>query len=143
MIQRIQSIYLISVTILSGLLVFMLPFYNLQSELSNLRLFLVAEDWRYQLVVGLFVAVAVLSFYTIFNYKNRKRQIFLNYTGIFLNVLLLGLLIYIYSHLSGELLVSMKGIGVFTPLVSIVLLLLANNAIQKDENLVKSVDRIR
>lgn len=143
MIQRIQSIYLISVTILSGLLVFMLPFYNLQSELSNLRSFLVAEDWRYQLVVGLFVAVAVLSFYTIFNYKNRKRQIFLNYTGIFLNVLLLGLLIYIYSHLSGELLVSMKGIGVFTPLVSIVLLLLANNAIQKDENLVKSVDRIR
>lgn len=143
MIQRIQSIYLISVTILSGLLVFMLPFYNLQSELSNLRLFLVAEDWRYQLVVGLFVAVAVLSFYTIFNYKNRKRQIFLNYTGIFLNVLLLGLLVYIYSHLSGELSVSMKGIGVFTPLVSIVLLLLANNAIQKDENLVKSVDRIR
>lgn len=45
--------------------------------------------------------------------------------------------------LSGEFIDSVKGIGVFLPLGSIVLLVLANRAIQKDEDLVKSVDRIR
>ena len=36
-----------------------------------------------------------------------------------------------------------KGIGMFLPLVSIVFLVLANKAIKKDEDLVKSVDRLR
>jgi hypothetical protein len=45
--------------------------------------------------------------------------------------------------MSGETSVSEKGIGSFLPFGSIVLLLLANHAIQKDENLVKSVDRLR
>jgi len=43
----------------------------------------------------------------------------------------------------GEASVSEKGIAMFVPLVSIVLLVLANKAIKKDEDLVKSVDRLR
>ena len=46
-------------------------------------------------------------------------------------------------NLSGETSVSEKGIGMFLPVVSIILLALANKAIKKDEDLVKSADRIR
>jgi hypothetical protein len=44
---------------------------------------------------------------------------------------------------SGEASVSEKGIGMFIPIIVIVLLALANKAIKKDEDLVKSVDRLR
>ena len=39
--------------------------------------------------------------------------------------------------------VSQKGIGVLLPIISIVFLAMANKAIKKDEDLVKSVDRLR
>jgi hypothetical protein len=39
--------------------------------------------------------------------------------------------------------ISEKGIGMFLPIISIVLLVMANKAIKKDEALVKSVDRLR
>jgi hypothetical protein len=39
--------------------------------------------------------------------------------------------------------ISEKGIGIFLPICVIVLLVMANKAIKKDEDLVKSVDRLR
>ena len=39
--------------------------------------------------------------------------------------------------------VSEKGIGMFIPILVILLVVLANKAIKKDEDLVKSVDRLR
>jgi hypothetical protein len=45
--------------------------------------------------------------------------------------------------LSGETAVSEKDIGMFIPIIVIVLLAIANKAIKKDEDLVKSVDRLR
>ena len=44
---------------------------------------------------------------------------------------------------SGETAISEKGVGMFLPIFSIVFLVLANKAIKKDEDLVKSVDRLR
>jgi ABC-type polysaccharide transport system permease subunit len=64
--------------------------------------------------------------------------------NIILNLILLGLFVYRSLNLSGETaLVSEKGIGMFLPIISIVMLVLANKAIKKDEDLVKSVDRLR
>ena len=59
------------------------------------------------------------------------------------NLFLLGLLIYLSLILPGEAAVSEKGIGMFFPVIVILLLVLANKAIKKDEDLVKSVDRLR
>ena len=50
---------------------------------------------------------------------------------------------YLSLTVSGETLVSEKGIGMFLPILAILLLVLANKAIKKDEDLVKSVDRLR
>ena len=76
-------------------------------------------------------------------YKNRKSQFMLGRLNIILNFILLGLFVYLSLNLSGETLVSEKGIGMLLPIISIVLLVLANKAIKKDEDLVKSVDRLR
>ncbi|MNW08544.1 hypothetical protein D3C71_2053400 [compost metagenome] len=67
----------------------------------------------------------------------------LNRLNIILNLILLGLFVYRSLNLSGGTEVSEKGIGMFMPIVAIVLLVLANKAIKKDEDLVKSVDRLR
>lgn len=67
----------------------------------------------------------------------------LNRLNILSNFVLLGVFVYSSLSLSGETLVSEKGIGILLPLISIVALLMANKAIKKDENLVKSVDRLR
>ncbi|MDB4192329.1 DUF4293 domain-containing protein, partial [Flavobacteriaceae bacterium] len=45
-------------------------------------------------------------------------------------------------NISGEV-SSEKGIGMFIPSVVILFAVMANKAIKKDENLVKSVDRLR
>ena len=76
-------------------------------------------------------------------YKNRKLQFVLGRLNIILNFILLGFFAYQSLNISGEALVSEKGIGIFLPILSIVLLALANKAIKKDEDLVKSVDRLR
>jgi len=52
-------------------------------------------------------------------------------------------LIYLSLNLSGETSVSEKGIGMFLPILAILLVVLANKAIKKDEDLIKSVDRLR
>ena len=62
---------------------------------------------------------------------------------IIFNFILLVLFIYQSQSLSGDVSASMKGIEVILTLISIVLLVFANKYINKDEDLVKSVDRIR
>jgi len=51
--------------------------------------------------------------------------------------------VYFTQNLSGEMQVSEKGIGLLIPIFTIVFVALANKAIKKDEELVKSVDRLR
>jgi hypothetical protein len=81
----------------------------------------------------------VIEFY----FKNRQLQFVLGRINILTNLILLGLLVYQSLNLSGETLVSEKGIGSALPIVAIILQVMANKAIKKDEDLVKSVDRLR
>ena len=99
------------------------------------------NDYKY--ILAMFTASGVISFITIFFYKNRKRQLIYNYLNIVLNLVLVGLLVYNLFNLPGEGINSQKGIGLILPLISIILLFMANSGIKKDEKLVKSVDRIR
>jgi succinate-acetate transporter protein len=136
MIQRIQTLYLLAVAILTGVL----PFWvNLWSDQQGNEVFARQET----MVSLLFYAVAVLSVVSVFLYKKRKNQFVVNRLNILLNLFLLGFFVYRSLNLSGETLVSEKGIGMLIPVFSIVFLALANRAIKKDEDLVKSVDRLR
>jgi hypothetical protein len=91
----------------------------------------------------MFIASAILSILTVFLFKDRKLQFVIGRVIVLINLFLLVLLIYLSLTLSGETSVSEKGIGMFLPILVILLIVLANKAIKKDEDLVKSADRLR
>lgn len=136
MIQRIQTVYLFFVMLISGLL----PFWvNVWSDPDGNAIFT-----KYDILISsAFYITALLALITIVVYKKRKNQFVLNRLNMILNLFLLGFFVYRSLNLSGEASVSEKGIGMLIPVISIVLLVLANRAIKKDEDLVKSVDRLR
>lgn len=136
MLQRIQSIYLLLAAIASGGLIFVFSLW--ENEAGNS---VFAQEVEVPFI--LFIVSAVFSLASIFLFKNRKLQFVWGRINILLNFILLGLFVYWSLMVPGEANISEKGIGMFIPVVSIVLLVLANKAIKKDEDLVKSVDRLR
>jgi len=136
MIQRIQTLYLIVVILLGAIVPF---FLNLWSDAVGKEIFADNEVF----VSIAFYVVAVLGLVAIVLFKNRQNQFVVNRLNMILNLFLLGFFVYRSLNLSGETIVSEKGIGMLIPVFSIVFLVLANRAIKKDEDLVKSVDRLR
>ena len=135
MLQRIQTVYLFLAALVSGGLVFLFELWKDNGESVYVE--------EVPSVLALFLASALVSLVSIFLFKNRKLQFVLGRLNIILNFVLLGLFVYWSLNVSGESQISEKGIGMVIPIVSIVLLVLANKAIKKDEDLVKSVDRLR
>jgi hypothetical protein len=143
MIQRVQTIYLLLASIVSGGLIFVFNLWNTIKE----KIFVVdlfsRDVFTLKVIPFMFIMSAILSLVTIFLFKNRKLQFVIGRIIIMINLFLLGLLIYLSLNLSGETTVSEKGIGMFLPILAILLVVLANKAIKKDEDLIKSVDRLR
>lgn len=149
MIQRIQSIYLLAVTILMivcmcnpvGTLI-----ANTQeiSEFGNLCITFPdgTKDYATWALFGILLIVALLSFGTIFLFKKRMLQIRLT---IFSSVMLIGyyltLVAYIFM-LTDETSFSASWM-VCLPFVCIILNWLAIRGIGADEALVKAYDRLR
>ena len=137
MIQRIQTVYLFLAFVVIGVLPYIFPLW----KMSNGKEFYFMADMVYTPIFGLITTLSLLS---ILFYKKRQNQFVMNRLNMILNLILLGLFVYRSLKVSGEtVVVSEKGIGMFLPIVAIVLLVLANKAIKKDEDLVKSVDRLR
>ena len=139
MLQRIQTIYLILAAVITGVLPFIFPLWKEQvgTEIVD---FYFMKEMSYVALFGLSTALSVVS---IISFNKRQNQFVMGRLNIILNLILLGLFVYRLLTLSGETTVSEKGIGMFLPIVAIVFLVLANKAIKKDEDLVKSVDRLR
>ena len=143
MIQRIQSIYLLLATAVSGGLIFVFDIWStIKEEIFALDLFF-RDSMLLKVIPLLYLLSAIVSFGTIFLFKNRKLQFVVGRLVILINLFLLGLLIYVSLTLPGEVSISEKGIGMFLPILVVLLIVLANKAIKKDEDLVKSVDRLR
>lgn len=137
MIQRIQTVYLLIALVILGALPFVFPLFTM----SDGKEFHFMNDSFYTVLFGLSTTLTLIS---IMYFKKRQHQFVLNRLTIILNLILLGLFVYRSLNLSGETIqVSEKGIGMFLPIVAIVFLALANRAIKKDEDLVKSADRLR
>ena len=144
MIQRIQTLYLLAAAIFSGGLIFV---FNLWTEISGKILsvpnLMDESSTLIKTILFSYILSSLLSVITIFLFKNRQLQFVLGRVNMLINFYLLGVLIYLSLTLSGETAVSEKGIGMFIPIIVVVLLVVANKAIKKDEDLVKSVDRLR
>ena len=137
MIQRIQTIYLFLAFVTTGILPFFLSLWTL----SDGKDFYFMQNQFFTVLLGLSTTLSIIS---IISFKKRQNQFVMGRLNMILNLILLGLFVYYSLNVSGEtLIVSEKGIGMFLPIVTIVLLVLANKAIKKDEDLVKSVDRLR
>jgi hypothetical protein len=137
MIQRIQTIYLLLAFVVTGVLPFFIPLWTMTGGKD----YFFMQNQVYVVVLGLSTTLSLLS---IISYKKRQNQFVIGRLNMILNLILLGLFVYRSLNVSGETpAVSEKGIGMFLPIVAIVLLVLANKAIKKDEDLVKSVDRLR
>ncbi|WP_136667913.1 DUF4293 domain-containing protein [Flavobacterium sp. H122] len=135
MIQRIQSIYLALAFVVMAVLPFVFPLWN-----ENNKEVYFMTNILYTVFFGLSTSLAVLS---LLSFKKRQNQFVLNRLNIILNLILLGLFVYRTLSISGGANAPEKGIGMFLPIATILLLVLANRAIKKDEDLVKSVDRLR
>ncbi len=137
MLQRIQTIYLLLALIFAAVLPFFIPLFYVNDG----KEYFFVQNVVYVILFGLSITLSLLS---ILSYNNRQNQFVINRLNMIFNLILLGLFVYRSLNLSGEIdKVSEKGIGMFLPILIIVLLVLANKAIKKDEDLVKSVDRLR
>jgi len=136
MLQRIQTIYLLLSALAMGALYLWFP------VVTDAAGALVMEK-NEPFLIGIMIGSVVLTLVSILNFKKRQLQFVLNRLNIILNFVLLGVFVYRSLSVSGGTLVSEKGIGVLIPIISIVFLVLANKAIKRDEDLVKSVDRLR
>jgi len=129
MLQRIQTIWI------------------LLSVLAAAFLYITGQDvevFGNTPIIGISSIVLVLiGAFSLFSFKNRKRQIMLNNISIIINALLIGILVYWMQNLSGGIDFPEKGIEPVFPLIAVICLFLANVFIKKDERLVKSVDRLR
>ncbi|WP_310992629.1 DUF4293 domain-containing protein [Aequorivita marina] len=136
MIQRIQTVYLIISALVIGALFIWFPVVTGADGT-------VIIERTEPLVFGLIFVSIALAIISILSFKKRQLQFVLNRLNIISNFVLLGVFVYRSLTLSGETFVSEKGIGVLLPIISIIFLVLANKAIKRDEDLVKSVDRLR
>ncbi|MBD80800.1 MAG: hypothetical protein CL840_17930 [Crocinitomicaceae bacterium] len=157
MLQRIQSIYLALAAIISTVF-FFIPISTI--EVNDNTYAVKASGIYYQdmgnyvfdspllALSSVLVFHIILSLMTIFLFNNRSRQI----TLCNLNLVLLVICMILVFFYAGD--VPEKPIdeavktvtysyGGLIPMMPVVLVLLARKAIKKDENLVKSVDRLR
>jgi hypothetical protein len=143
MIQRIQTVYLLSAAIISGVSIFV--FHLWVSAGKSIFVVDLFQNSSYQIksIPVLFFTSSVIALISIFMFKNRKLQFVFGRFIILINFILLGLLLYVSLKLPGETAVSEKGIGMFIPILVILLVVFANKAIKKDKDLVKSADRLR
>jgi hypothetical protein len=131
MIQRIQTIYLLIASIAFALLSFKIPFWSLNDEFMYAQ----NDNKLYLLLITLFV----FSLIGIFLFKKRTVQMKLLRLSILIEFVVVVRLFLTYSELNTPL-----NAKVFFLLMSaFVALLLAYRGVKKDEDLVRSVDRIR
>jgi hypothetical protein len=155
MIQRIQSIFLFLTTLVSFIFLrgSILSFINKAGSAINITLtgIMKSPDGQtFELVQNvlpitiLIPVIAGLSFSVIFFFKNRAFQLLL--TRILI-ALITGLILvfgyYSFIVISQQDCVLVPGIKMAMPVIQLILSILAFRGIKKDDQLVKSYDRLR
>ncbi|MDX2305220.1 MAG: DUF4293 domain-containing protein [Microscillaceae bacterium] len=157
MIQRIQSVFLFFVGFFMVLMLFF-PIWKKENPETKEATVLTATTMIYSkdgvevkkqatfYIAGLALVSAILAFYTIFLYTNRITQIKLVMFNTILICLVLGLMVYIISLGEKTFGPSLKDsylVGYYLPIPAALLSILARRFIKKDEDLVRSSNRMR
>jgi hypothetical protein len=145
MIQRIQSLFLLFVVIISGTLLFV-PVYELhdfsQSDLAAaVNAFNIKDN---TLLMILNSAIGLMALISIFLYKWRNVQIRFCNISLLLTCLLIGLLFFVADTMSSNMNQRIQyKYGSYLPLIELIFLYLAARYVKKDDELVRSADRLR
>ena len=131
MIQRIQSIYLLIVSLISISSYFLFP--KLDFALNDLSI-------MNYLIIPYLCLVFFVSLINIVLFKNRRLQLILNKIHLLIHLFILIFFSYYYFQ---KKIIYPEILWIFTPVLSGFFLLLANKGIKNDENLIRSVDRLR
>ncbi|WP_375585462.1 DUF4293 domain-containing protein [Cyclobacterium xiamenense] len=159
MIQRIQSLFLFLVAA-SMITVTFTPIWLQVGPEQNQRMEMSAWKTRIlelpqetfvsesnNLYIGILALLAAgLAIYSLLQFKNRKRQLMLNMINALLMGFTLGLTVYVSYKLNETFNPAAGGafvLGFYCIIFALILNLVANRFIRKDEMLVRSVDRIR
>jgi len=132
MIQRVQTVFLVLMLFLYGVAQ---VYFETPKALEYKITTSVSSDFVLYLS---FSALLVLS--TIFFFKKRKIQLLLNRIQLFLHLMVLIVLSISFAFWEGF---NNEDLWLLVPSSSILLILFANKGIKKDENLIRSLDRIR
>jgi len=155
MIQRIQSIYLLLTTIMSVLFLkgsFLRFINNAGSELAidfmginqmnNEKGFELVEQMIPLTVI--FILIPLISFLAIFLFKKRRLQLRITLIVIILALLLIMIVVYyVISVIHNYQVILIPGIKMFLLPLILLFALLAYRSIRKDEDLIKSYERLR
>jgi len=131
MIQRIQSIYLLVATIAMALISFEVPVWTL-----NEQLFMAQDDTKMFILT---VTGALLSLIGIFMFKNRKLQMKLIRLAVLVELVIGIRLLMVLKEFE----VSLNTKCILLLAFAFVALIMAYRGVKKDDDLVRSVDRIR
>lgn len=153
MIQRIQSIYLFFAALfMGGLFLQSADLINIQTTSPGVLADMeylndkILDIYDQNILIALAILVMVFSILAIFMYRNRKLQLTLSRVSMLIVLLFYLFTFYLsYSDLSSFMsTVSISvNFGLFLPVLVIICLLLAGRGIKKDDQLVKSMDRLR
>ncbi len=150
MIQRIQSLFLLGVVILSIVLMYV-PVYELVNENVPLTppdgtevantTFTIFNSAILAIING---AVCALALVSIFLYKNRNLHVRAINLALLLTCGLIGLLFFSADSMSTTLQAKVHYLyGTYIPVILAIFLFAAIRYIKRDEALVRSADRLR
>jgi hypothetical protein len=159
MIQRIQSVYLLLVAFLFGLMLW-LPLSVHRYKTGNIEVIMLNKltnqadagftvDSRIlHTEMALVLITLVLAVFTIFQFRNRKRQLLLCKATLLSISATIGVLFIVVDFqlkkgVAGPDLQSTFLPAAYGPLFSLFLVYLAIRGIRKDDELVRSADRLR
>jgi len=163
MIQRIQSLFLL---VVSAVMMCMLFFPLWQktdlnaSEMATLDVFILKYEqytpdtgerqliWKRDVFYIAIVAslAALVALFSIFQFKNRLRQIQLGALNSLLIAVTMGISLYLIIVTEKTLAPEDQGnylFGFYLPVIALFCNMMANRFIRRDEKLVRSADRIR
>jgi len=157
MIQRIQTIFLIIVAAAMFSMLF-IPIWGKTSpetgevmEITAMQLSYTQDGKPMETMNTMYSAVlavlsSILAVGSIFSYRNRLKQIKLNFANALVISVIIGINVYLVFQ--GDVLFDEErpgspGFGFFMPAVALVFNSLANRFIRRDEKMVRSADRLR
>lgn len=154
MIQRVQSLYLLG-AIAAAVLMFFFPVARFFTPEGSYEFFLTGikfisgDTEKVQMIPVLMLAVliivAVLLMISVFLFRNRVKQMRVVAIAFLFNAFLIGGIFFFADSFGKDhhTTPNYQNLGTIMPIIILIMLLLANKAIRKDEMKMRKSQRIR